>query len=715
MFLLTRFNILKSTGERAVARVVVATGISSVVTQLLVIRECLVQFQGNEFVIALILFNWLILGGIGTLAARRVTRRRWRATFSRLGWLSFILAGLSVLQIASVRLLRDVFFIHGASVGFYPTLAYTFFTMAPYSLMVGFVLPFSLFVLRTDIPGYPGARIYILDNIGDVAGGALFAFVLVILVTPFQGLFLANLPLAVCALLLFPRPFRRHPGALVAATIVLAVLVSGAVLEPVTLEPPQGRLVHYRESRYGRITVHQDREQYTVFEDGVPVFSSQNLVTAEEAIHYPLAQVENPDAVLLISAQSGMMTELLKYRLKTVDYVEINPEVTRVQFRFNLIRKIPGLNVIHQDGRAFLSESGTRYDAIIINLPEPETFQTNRFFTVGFFSLAKQHLKPGGILGFSVQGFENYLAEPQRQKISSLYNTAKDTFNQVLMLPGQKIYFLCGNRTLTADIPGRLKRKGINTRYISRYYDGNVTGERIRQLNQLVDPTTPRNIDQSPRLMRIMFTQWFAKFSTSPRVFIAMVTVLGLVYVVRVTREEFVLFSTGFMTMGSEILVIFAFQIFFGYIYLQIGLIVTVFLAGLMPGAWIGSRVKHTGKRILVWTDLMLMVMLCVYIAAVRKSGDPMPVAFFLVFGFTVSLICGSQFPVALSLRGDDNAAATRAFSADLMGAAFGTLFTSVVLLPYLGLMGTAAGLIALKTLSLIIVGTGHEKKYQQA
>jgi len=41
--------------------VVIATGISSVVTQLLIIREFLAQFQGNEFVIALILFNWLIL------------------------------------------------------------------------------------------------------------------------------------------------------------------------------------------------------------------------------------------------------------------------------------------------------------------------------------------------------------------------------------------------------------------------------------------------------------------------------------------------------------------------------------------------------------------------------------------------------------------------------------------------------------------------------
>ena len=60
---------MKSPNERAIIRVVIATGIASVVTQLLTIREFLTQFKGNEIIIALILFNWLILGGIGTLLA----------------------------------------------------------------------------------------------------------------------------------------------------------------------------------------------------------------------------------------------------------------------------------------------------------------------------------------------------------------------------------------------------------------------------------------------------------------------------------------------------------------------------------------------------------------------------------------------------------------------------------------------------------------------
>jgi spermidine synthase len=40
--------------------VVIATGISSVVTQLLTIREFLAQFQGNEIVIAILTLIYLL-------------------------------------------------------------------------------------------------------------------------------------------------------------------------------------------------------------------------------------------------------------------------------------------------------------------------------------------------------------------------------------------------------------------------------------------------------------------------------------------------------------------------------------------------------------------------------------------------------------------------------------------------------------------------------
>jgi len=690
--------------------VVIATGISSVVTQLLVIREFLAQFQGNEFVIALILFNWLILGGIGTLLARWVTKRLWKATINRLAWLSLILAGLPAVQILIIRRFRDVFFIHGSSVGFYPTLTFTFFTIAPYCLVLGFVLPYSLFVIRTENPDYPGTRIYIIDNLGDVSGGALFSFALVFLVTPLQAVFLANLPLVLSTYLLFRVSSRHDPAIYLGTGVTVAILVAGIFLEPTSLDPWEGKLVFYSESRYGRIQVQQNQDQFTLFVSGNPLYGSQNLSMAEETIHYTLAQLHQINNILLISAQGGMMVELEKYQPASVDYVELDPQVANVQFKFGLIKKIPGLNVIHQDGRAYLAGSDKIYDAIIVNLSEPDTFQLNRFFTDRFFALARSHLARNGVLSFAMKGYDNYLAEPQRRKLSSVYNTVTDYFDHVLLLPGQKIFFLCSSQPLRADIPELLVKKDIHTRYIRGYYYGNLTPERIQRLNTLIDPTVPKNRDYFPQLMRLMFTEWFAKFSTSPTGFFVILGILSLIYLIRISAEEFVLFSTGFTVMGSEILVIFAFQIFFGYIYLQIGMIVTVFLAGLLPGAWFGDRLRHRSKQTLAVADALLIVLMGLLIIVMKQGGYHLPVSFFLVFGFVISLLCGFQFPVALYLRGSDAPAVTRTFSADLIGAACGTLVTNVLLIPYCGIIWAGAGLIGLKLCSLMVMVVRHEK-----
>lgn len=697
---------MKNTIERRIAAVVIATGVSSVVTQLLVIREFLSQFNGNEFVVALILFNWLILGGAGTLLANKAGRNPGP---EKLAMVTLGLAALSPLELYAVRELRDVLFLHGASLGFFPTFSYTFFTIVPYCLLLGFALPYSLRTASRLIPGYPGIRIYITDNIGDAAGGALFSFVLILFFSPFQAIAAAQLLLLGAAVFLMPPPQRLRPAFLGSLACCLALLGFGIWMERPSLAPPEGELAYYEESRYGRIAVHREKGQHTLFLDGVPLFSSETVALAEETVHYPLSQLQAVDRVLVISAEAGIMKEIEKYRPEQVDYVEIDPRLTRVQFEFGLIQKIKGLNVIHQDGRAFLNRTERRYDAILLTLPEPDTFQLNRFFTQRFFGLAKDHLAPGGILSFAAEGIDTYLSRLQQRKLSSLYRTAEKSFQHIRLLPGERTYFLCADFPVNPDIPGLLKEKGILTQYISGYFYGNMPNTRIQRINAEILEDAPINRDYSPIMIRIMFSEWFSRYASSPAFFTLLILALCAVYLLMITREEFVLFSTGCMVMGSETLVIFAFQIFFGYIYYQIGLIVTVFLAGLLPGALFGERLRKKGRRVLLATDALLILLLMSFIASVYLVGDRMPHGSFLVFGLAVSAACGCQFPVALHLRGSSQKAAIQSFSADLIGAAAGTLVTSVVLIPYAGILWTALALAGIKAASFYVLRTGHD------
>jgi spermidine synthase len=704
---------LKSTSEKAIFWVVITTGISSVVTQLYTIREFLTLFAGNEFVIALIIFNWLVLGGTGTALSQRIARRENLISAGMLGWLTLILAAIPTLQMLLIRYLWDMVFIHGSSVGFYPTVFYTFFTISPYALLIGFVLPYSLFVLRKDSAQYSGTRIYLIDNIGDVTGGALFSFALVYLLTPMKALLLADLVLLSSACMLFWRLSRMRIAVALSACIVIAVNIAGVFFEVHSLSSEEGELVHYEETFFGRLVVQRSGEMFTLFEDGIPIFSSENLIMAEESVHYGLSQVESPKQILVISSVAGMMEEIEKYGLESVDYLQLDPAVSRAEFRFGLLKKIPGLQVINTDGRLYLQRTGKIYDALIMNLPEPETFQVNRFFTREFIMLVKEHLSPEGVLSFSVQGFDNYLAEPHRQKVSSLYNTLHDHFANIIMLPGLEIYFICSDAQITDDIPELLEKRDITTSYISSYFSGNITKPRIDYLADAVDASTPVNSDISPLLMRIMFSQWFEKYGTSPFGFIAVTGLAALIYLARRTAEEFVLFTTGATTMGSEILIIFIFQVFFGYVYLKVGMIVTVFLAGLLPGALWGERLKNKSPGVLVMTDVCLIVMMVLIITIIKLGAQGLPEGIFYAVAFAISVLCGFQFPVALYLRGGDNPATAKAFSSDLIGAAAGTLIMSIALIPYLGLLWAAAGLIVLKCASIIVVGMRHGKAEQ--
>ena len=700
------FSILKKRDDGGVERVVVATGIASVAVQLVFVREYLAQFEGNEIVIALIFFCWLVLGGIGTAAAKGLGVRMVPPSGATLGQLSCLLAIFSVLQVVAVRWLRDLIFIHGASVGFSAILAYVAATIAPYALLVGFVLPYSMMVARLRSPGYPGKWIYMADNAGDVAGAALFSFLLVYWLTPFQVLLAVHLPLLAVLVRLPSAQPRRTLAAGILAGIVLA---TGAVWEDRLLPPREGRRIAYAESRYGRLEVVESGGQITFFSDGAPVLYSQDPALAEESVHFPLSQIERPNRVLLVSMVGGMLEEVAKYRPARVDYVELDPTVARMQRRFGLLPAMDGLTVIAEDGRAYLTGTSLRYDAILINLPEPETYQVNRFFTAGFFELAKSRLAPGGVLSFAIQGVENYISATRQHKLSSLANTAGACFAHVTLLPGQRLFFLCRDRPIRTDIPFLLEARGIDTRYIRRYFSGDLTDRRIRQVNEAVDPGIPQNLDLAPRLMRLAFLGWFQRHGESPLWFAGLLAVMALVYLSRLSRPQWVLLTTGCIGIGAEMLAIFAFQALYGYIYLRVGALVTVFLAGMFPGAWTGGRMAGKRRRALVAGDLMLGALLLLFFVLIQRQSLGSAAWVLYCFGLAVSFLCGFQFPLALSLSGDDSAAASQSFSADLVGAALGVLVVSLALIPFLGILRASLCLAAMKFVSAIVSGTIHE------
>ena len=681
---------------------IIGIGISSVTTQILTIREFLSQFHGNEITISLVMFCWLVLTGMGSLLANCFQK----ASLGIYLLLALTIGVLPLFQIIGIRVFRELFFTHGVSPGFYPILLYITVAIAPYCLLTGFILPYTQKLFLHPLPPFESGDLYITDSMGDILGGILFSFLLVYWLKPFAVMAICASFLILVTLFMMGRHKKWYFPAL---AIPVAILFYGIAFMPSvetrTLRAQYGNIQDYVESPYGRIVVSKEGPQYTFWESGTPLYSDANVIEAEEKIHYPLGQLTGVGNVLLVSGGLGeTLVEIGKHKPARVDYVELDPALTQTALALGIIPETPFLNIINMDARRHIQSTPMRYDAVILDLPEPDTFQVNRFFTHEFFALAKHVLQKNGVLALNMDYSPNYLSQIQKEKLSILYHTLKKHFNHVLVLPGEQACFLASDRSLSTEIPGKLQSKKIHTDYISGYFDGNITPERILNLREKLDVNEIINTDFNPQLMQLIFREWFTQHGTTPTGFIWTLSGLLLLYFIFMKREEYILFSTGFTTMGLQMAIIFAFQIIYGYVYLMIGAIITAFLVGLLPGALAGRKWGGHNRVKLGMSEGALLLMSAVFLCGSGWFKIPLHPAWFLIFCFVLSFFAGFQFPTATQMIGEDQSPAAGCLAADLCGAAMGALVVGTLLIPLWGVTVAVLILILVKISSTLLL-----------
>jgi spermidine synthase len=188
---------------------------------------------------------------------------------------------------------------------------------------------------------------------------------------------------------------------------------------------------------------------------------------------------------------------------------------------------------------------------------------------------------------------------------------------------------------------------------------------------------------------------------------------------VRMASVPIVMITTGFAGMAFDLLVIFAFQAFYGYVYQQIGLLVTAFMAGLsLGGLLMTRRVERieNGKSLLLRLEgaiaacwLLFPVVLAVLYAQASRPGVSAAVGpILLILNGLAGFLVGMEFPLASKMyrRVSVSETAGVLYAADLLGAFLGSLLVSVMLLPALGVLETCLLVAMLKLGSLVLVTT---------
>jgi spermidine synthase len=678
---------------------VAALGLSSVATQLSLLRELLGAFSGNELVLGICLGNWFALTAAGAWLGEAAARlRRPRPAFVA-G--QFAAALIPLAQVAAVRGLRDVVFMRGEAVGLTGTWLGSMALLAPFCIVAGALLTLGCRVLAADAGTTAIGPVYCADAAGSVAGGALFVFVLVPHFDHFALLCApAFLNLAAGALLAWRIRSRAlaATGAALACGLALGVSLGDADALTTALQHRGERVVYRANSPYGRLIVCDSSGLLTFYENGVPVAATQNTTQVEEAVHYAMCQRPGARRVLLIGGGvAGDAREILRYpSVAGVTYVELDPAIIAAGRRLvagNL--DDPRIILAAADGRRFVRGSRGRFDVVIVDLPDPSTSQLNRFYTAGFFAEARGAMGPDGVLAFGLGHYENFAGPELARLLSCARRTLQGAFAHVVLLPGGRVFFLASDGPLDPDVARLIDASAVRPRLVNRNYLGaTLSPDRMADIGRASSRPAALNTDLNPVLYYYELRRWMSQFGGMSAALGVALALAVAVYLAALGPVPRVIFAAGFAASGLEIVLLLGFQMLYGSVYRQVGLVVTVFMAGLAAGAWAAGRAapRVVAARALAVLGLFIAALAAAVPPILRASqaadaspGGPL-VGQGLILLATLGLaaMVGAQFPLA-GAAGGPAAAPARLFGADLAGAALGALLVSSLLVPLAG------------------------------
>jgi len=326
----------------------------------------------------------------------------------------------------------------------------TVIVFAPPVFLLGMILPFVIKAAAENCGavGRASGTIYAASTFGSIFGTFLTTYCLVETLGSRGTFYAAGLFLIAIAgagILFFNRKEGKWGGAallLLAGSLVFFSPESGIHSQEIK-DGQETSIVWEKESRYQYITVVEDEEKagtlYLRVNEGLDSFQSiyvkDEVLTGGQYYDYfsllpVLAGRETAGDVLIIGLAAGTIARQYAHffggsgDLK-IDGVEIDPLVVEAGRRFmDLSLAEPYLMIYSDvDGRIFLDAVKKQYDVIVADAYSQKIHIPFHLATEEFFQAVFDRLKPGGVLGLNVSGFNR--SDPV---VAAVANTAARVF-----------------------------------------------------------------------------------------------------------------------------------------------------------------------------------------------------------------------------------------------------------------------------------------------
>ena len=752
---------------------VMLTGATAMASQIVFLREFLVSFYGNEISVGIILVAWLMWGAIGSWFLGRFSDR----IKSKIRVFVLCQITLACLLPATLIAIRSSKILSASSpgeiIGYWQMFMSAGVILSLFCGILGFMFSLSCRVYRdaatSAVKGL--ARVYVAEALGALSGGLIVSFLLIRVMPPLGILFSFSFLNIFAAIMMqrFSPDFLKRKcfyRALIGFLVIYcAVVFFGGARELRQFSLARlwegFNVLESKNSIYGNITVTERAGQKSFFENGLHLYTVPDHLSSEVAVHFALLENENPSKILLIGGGAGgLLSEILKHPVNAVDYVELDPTIidearTYLGPETGSILDEARVTIINEDGRFFVKRTKKEYDCVIISLGDPCTIQLNRFYTKDFFDELARILKDKGVVSFALTSSENYIGNELEEYLNSIYVSLSSSFPDVLLIPGDTMYFLASNRrgTLTHDIDvlmSRLKAREINARYVREYYlFDKLSKGRLEYALETVSRKSTGCINRDFRPISYYyaarfwgtrfespFFRGFTNFVNVSTIWTAVTVLCGAILLFGFLDRKrkgkrtvlLALMTTGFAEIIFQIAVILSFQVIYGYVFYKMGIILTFFMAGLAFGAWIVSKyMDRMGDylKTFSWTQTGVcvypLILPPIFLWLSRSESNVVlwigANVIFSALPVIAGIIGGIQFPLAYGIylknENEIGRAAGMSYGLDLLGACFGAFFAAAFLIPTLGIFGTCflVAVINAAVLAGLLISNGHKRR----
>ncbi len=748
-------------------------GFFSLSAQALLFREHLLAYAGNEIGIAVFLSAWMVWVALGG-ALGRLPRDTSRLAF-RLPW---ELAVYPVALIGQLLLFWSLRRLSGAGATEPLPLAalvgWTVPLSAPVSLVTGFLFTRVARAREADVAegaGVTSARLYGTEALGGVAGGlATTSAALGGVPVLTSVLALLTVWLAGACWFAFRSGSMRACGLHAAVAVALVAAFLGGGREAIDRQrfaalpvPPGLEVVESTDTAYQHVLVAAWGMSRSVFSNGELTATMPGDGEATEEAALLLSQVPEARNILVLgSGAESLVCQLLRVPGARVTQVAHDGRMVDIT-----ARHMPGeltsclasaaVQPVVDDPRRFLAAGGPRFDLVVARFGDPRTAQAARFYTLEFFRLVKDSLVQKGVFSVSISTAENVLADAGLAYAASVHTTLAEAFERVVFTSGgQMTLFGAREMDVLTDDASRLDERFRPLRsYFPEVEPGFLATRfekgRIDAIARafLQAPGGAAATDESPSvfLLNLMVEYRTARLyeafrSIRPRLlpglFLALACLTAALLLGHGARRGggnggpsgtggrwsgwSLIGLTGFSGMLGHIVLLLGYQIRFGSLLAEFGLLNALYMLGLFVGTLTAGRLRSAcgGGRIfsmLALSALSAAIVLVFLLVGSGLAGAVNAVALRCLY-LTVCLAAGGAaawviVAGSMSLEGVGMPVGGVAASiqvADNFGAVVGALGGGLIVLPASGLPGCALLAAALPCVPLVLALFGPSK-----